>query len=339
MMKFSWPRQYVPCNLCGSDDRGLLFHQDQHGLGLHTVMCRKCGLIYLNPRPTAGDYDRFYRDWYHQLYPSRAAFHAGSLGRRIVHEVARQRIEFYRPYLNGEVRLLEVGCGEGAFLAAGREINPGWKLQGVDVSPKEVAACKEKNLDVTCGRLEGVSMEGATHIAAFHVLEHALDPLALLRAMACRLRSEGYLLLEVPNILGRWQGLGMLHLAHPYQFAAASLGKMLERAGFSVILCREIEHALLPSSLRLVARRVAPTCSTEHSIPSPEMPSFIEVRAMFRRKLAHWRRDLILGRLVRCFTSSLSPGMRTRIWEHTAGRRWRQLLASPARTSAALSTH
>ena len=328
MFGFRWQKQFVACNLCGEDDCETLFQQDQHWLGLRTVMCRRCGLIDLNPRPAIADYDRFYAYRYHQLYPSRAAFHSGALGSRIVAEAARLRRKAYEQYFSGEVRMLEVGCGEGAFLKALGEANPGWSLQGIDLAPSEAAACREKGLQVACGRLEDSSTDPQTHVAAFHVLEHALDPLAMLQEMANRIETNGYLFLEVPNIFGSWHGLGMIHVAHPYQFAPHSLTAMVRRAGLSVLRWEEIENPLLPSSLRVVAQR-----SQRPSSPAPSMPSVAEVRAMFDRKLAQWRRELAINWLVRHGTPWFGSGLRNWFWERTAGRRWQALLSTAAQVS------
>jgi SAM-dependent methyltransferase len=50
----------VPCNLCGSDQFVVVAEQDKYKLPLKTVMCRQCGLLYLNPRPTAAAYRKHY---------------------------------------------------------------------------------------------------------------------------------------------------------------------------------------------------------------------------------------------------------------------------------------
>ncbi len=54
--------EHVPCNLCGTDAPVTLAHTDKYGLGITTVMCRQCGLMYLNPRPTETSYGKFYTD-------------------------------------------------------------------------------------------------------------------------------------------------------------------------------------------------------------------------------------------------------------------------------------
>jgi SAM-dependent methyltransferase len=54
--------EHVSCNLCGRDDALPVAQRDKYGLPLTTVMCRGCGLLYLNPRPTAATYRKFYEE-------------------------------------------------------------------------------------------------------------------------------------------------------------------------------------------------------------------------------------------------------------------------------------
>jgi hypothetical protein len=54
--------EHVPCNLCGRDDSQPVASRDKYRLPLTTVICQGCGLIYLNPRPTAATYKKFYEE-------------------------------------------------------------------------------------------------------------------------------------------------------------------------------------------------------------------------------------------------------------------------------------
>jgi SAM-dependent methyltransferase len=321
---FSWSPESVRCNLCGNSDSAPLFHQDQHGLGLHTVMCRVCGLVYLNPRPRAADYDVFYRDWYHRMYPARAAFNAGKLGGRIAAECARLRSLAYSAFLGERPTLLEIGPGEGAFLRAVRAAHPDAQVRGVDLSPREAGACRRQGLDVLCGRLRDLpaAYSGNTHVALFHVLEHALDPVGLLREAAARLAPGGYVFVEVPNILGSWRGLGMLHVAHPYQFAPATLSRALAAAGFELVQLQILETALLASSLRAVARLGG--CAP--AAPVPATPGVEEMRRLFAAKLRGWRLQLLAAAFKRRLAARVGPERAARLWERTAGRGWERLL-------------
>lgn len=321
---FRWREQYVSCNLCGRDDGEVLFTQDEHAFGLRTVLCRGCGLIYLNPRPSAEDYDAFYRGWYHRLYPTRAAVSAGTMGGRIASALARRRAQAYAPFLGERVSLLEIGPGEGSFLAAVQATHPQARVRGVDLAPAEVEACRRKGLNVICGSVPGLPAEygSNTHVALFHVLEHTLDPLEMLRQAASCLRPGGYLFAEVPNILGSWRGLGMIHVAHPYQFAPATLGALLEQAGFEVLRLEALEDPLSPSSFRAVAR-----CTGAPGKPAlPGPPDIAAMHALFGQKLGRWRRELMVARVRHWALRLAGPHLTMLLWERTRGRAWQSLL-------------
>jgi SAM-dependent methyltransferase len=52
--------EHVVCNLCGRDEGHPVAKRDKYRLPLTTVICRHCGLLYLDPRPTAATYRKFY---------------------------------------------------------------------------------------------------------------------------------------------------------------------------------------------------------------------------------------------------------------------------------------
>src|SRR5262249_34374514 len=152
-------------------------------------------------------------------------------------------------------------------------------------------------LDVVQGAISNLpsSYGENTHAALFHVLEHSLDPVALLQQAVDLIKPGGYLLVEVPNVLGSWQGLGMLHVAHPYLFAPATLGRIVQTAGLQIVQLEILEMPFFQSSLRVVAKR----SSESKLFPLPVMPDVEEMTALFKQKLAGWRGELITSRVKR----------------------------------------
>jgi hypothetical protein len=60
------------CNLCGETAFTVLTHRDRYGYPAEAHACRRCGLVFLNPRMTADAYGRFYDGVYRPLV---SAFH------------------------------------------------------------------------------------------------------------------------------------------------------------------------------------------------------------------------------------------------------------------------
>ena len=61
----------VSCLNCDSENHKILFINDRYGFNLTTVLCKKCGLIFSNPRMSKNSTDFFYNsDLYRQIYDS-----------------------------------------------------------------------------------------------------------------------------------------------------------------------------------------------------------------------------------------------------------------------------
>ncbi len=103
--------------------------------------------------------------------------------------------------------LLDVGCGNGAFLARMRAF--GWTVTGVEPDADAAAlARREHNLEVFTGMLEQYTAPAVAFDAVTlnHVIEHAPDPVALVRECERVLAPGGVLVIVTPNVasLGRW---------------------------------------------------------------------------------------------------------------------------------------
>jgi len=269
------------CNACGSRKGRTLFPQDRHGLGLSTELCLRCGLLYLNPRPTAAAYADFYEHAYESYFPSRARLISQQ---NIPTETAHRRIEAYRSLLPPGSRLLELGAGDGAFLRALSAL-PGVDADGIEPSHLCQDLCRDLGGRIVANSLDDLSAPAKpyTHAAAFHVLEHCVNPVETLRALGSQLADGGVLLVEVPNLRGKWRGLGMIHLAHPMMFLPDSLRYVIERAGFAVEKLEELETPLLECSLRVVARKQPGLTA------APVAPDLASLESLFRQRLRWWR--------------------------------------------------
>jgi SAM-dependent methyltransferase len=269
------------CCACGSRKGRTLFPQDRHGLGLATELCLRCGLLYLNPRPTAAAYADFYEHAYETFFPSRARLISHQ---QIPSETAARRIGAYRKLLPPGSRVLELGAGDGAFLRALTALPA---VDGAGIEPSSLChdICRELGGRIVANSLEEMTAPAVpyTHAAAFHVLEHCVNPVETLRALGGQLADGGVLFIEVPNLRGRWRGLGMIHLAHPMMFLPDSLRYVVERAGFAVESIEELETPLLECSLRVIARK-QPGVSAQ-----PTAPDLAGLESLFRQRLRWWR--------------------------------------------------
>ena len=135
-------------------------------------------------------------------------------------------------------RLLDVGCGNGAFLQMAQAA--GWSVQGIDFDPLAVAEARRQGLAVDLCGIDQLAAQAQTYdwITCSHVLEHVHDPQHLFHSMHRLLRSGGTLWLQTPNLnsighrtYGRdWVGADPPR--HLTLLTLTSLRSALEKAGF-----------------------------------------------------------------------------------------------------------
>ena len=114
-------------------------------------------------------------------------------------------------------KLLDVGCGNGEFLAMMQQA--GWDVSGVEPDPTAAQVSSERlNITVPTVDLEGASFPSKSFdaITLSHVLEHVYDPIGVLRECRRILKPAGHVVIVTPNIGslgharfgGNWRGLG-----------------------------------------------------------------------------------------------------------------------------------
>jgi 2-polyprenyl-3-methyl-5-hydroxy-6-metoxy-1,4-benzoquinol methylase len=211
--------EQVDCNLCGADDAAPLFRLRDYRLRVddvewNAVRCRRCGLGYLNPRPTPAESERYYPPVY--------------FARDLQANRYRRQGEYV---IAPPGRLLDIGTATGEFLAVMRE--RGWDVEGIEPARQ---AGNPHNLPIH--RLPfpdtGELPDGAYDVVtAWAVFEHLRDPAAGFLSAARLLRPGGELILQVPNlrsIYSRW-ALQEDVPRHLYFFTPQTLRAYADRSG------------------------------------------------------------------------------------------------------------
>ncbi len=231
-------REGVVCPLCQREPHRFAIDFQ----GFHLARCPSCGLEYQHPRPVLAQLsDAVYGDTYHP------AAHAADDPYR-TRTFARQTARIGRHVAARPARVLDVGCGAGAFLRYARA--HGCDAAGADIRLTDAARATGATLFE--GALTAIDFGGATYdtVRFNHVLEHTPDPLAELRTARAVVRDGGLLIVGVPNLAGwnirlkslqsrlglkrrGWKHYGALH--HLWFFTPATLARLVEAAGFRVV--------------------------------------------------------------------------------------------------------
>jgi O-antigen chain-terminating methyltransferase len=118
-------------------------------------------------------------------------------------EYVKANQELYRPYFEGKLNVLDIGCGRGEFLEMMRDA--GVRAKGIDLSDESVATCRHKGLDAEKADLftylENLPEASLDGIFCSQVVEHipAEKLPEMIRLAASRLTRGGVIAIETPN--------------------------------------------------------------------------------------------------------------------------------------------
>ena len=282
------------CPVCASGGLSLYANMEDRLYGvpgrwaIRRCSSKDCGLLWLDPAPIEEDIPKTYREyfthgparsagvgarlqrWLYRIYPLLAALPALPFGLC----AEKRRLDNMCLCAVAPGRLLDVGCGDGRFLA--QMVKQGWTGIGIEPDPAAVAVGLAAGLDVRLGDLasQGFADDHFDAITCKHVIEHVRDPVGLLSECHRILRPGGRLVVVTPNALGLgharftadWRDLDPPR--HLQVFAMDPLQVCARRAGFSQISCSTTAaHADLIAnmSMRLQAARCAQ--GSDHAVP------------------------------------------------------------------------
>jgi SAM-dependent methyltransferase len=179
-----------------------------------------------------------------RIYESYAIYHQGAGAEQAVFDqesgAAQSRSARIIDRLRGVTdlpasgRLLDIGCGNGAFLRAFAGLRPQWRLTGTEVT--------DRNRDAVAAiaQLERFHVGDHDHldgafdaVSLIHVLEHLENPVRELARLHGRLAQNGHLLIEVPFFHDN--PFDLLIADHATHFTPDVLTRVLRAAGFAVM--------------------------------------------------------------------------------------------------------
>jgi SAM-dependent methyltransferase len=267
----------VICDLCHSDQSEVVTRQRDLLLEVTNdeftiVKCHRCGLVYLNPRPSKELLSSYYPTVYYPPVQAKARTQFQQKAKKVSAQIKRWVLEDYYGYPStvsagwsrivrrillwpdktlrelrgrhplpwrGEGKVLDVGCGVGGNLKTLQD--QGWEPYGIEIS--EVAAAHARELvtgNIHTGTLESAPFPPQSFdlILMSHSLEHLPSPVAALRLVHRLLNGDGLLVVSVPNVDSlefKLFGRWWFPLDPPrhfYHFDKHSLSGIFAQAGF-----------------------------------------------------------------------------------------------------------
>lgn len=236
----------MKCALCGNEKDIVRIHRGCRDDAAKNVMkCPVCGLVFLDDQALRTE----------ELYENSGMHEQDYDFAKWLSETREddsRRAGYIRecPYLaeKEEIDILDFGCGNGGFLRILQKEDR-FRCHGVEL---EVAACRSiRDAGIVCHQ-DITAHEGKKFdvITMFHVVEHILKPLPLLRELSAYLKEDGILILETPNaddaLLTRFGCEPFADFTywslHVFLYTTSTLERLVRTCGYRVLESAQLQR-------------------------------------------------------------------------------------------------
>lgn len=226
-------RPFEQCPGCGSPTTkaNRIFDVLLLGEPCSVLQCRSCGLVYKELAPTASGLAKIYSANYVHFQTSSSVSELAEMN-SAKQKLARCRKLLGTPRPLEELRLLDVGCGSGSFVAIARCL--GYSANGIDpyLPDSLQSSYLQKQLP------EDISGSSYDIAVLLNVAEHLDEPRRMFSAVRQLLKPGGVMLLTCPygdSLARQIYQAGWGHLAldeHLLFWTPRSLTHLLRELGF-----------------------------------------------------------------------------------------------------------
>ena len=240
------------CPICGGETRVTIAaaYDDRYGYpgSFDIRRCARCGHHHVPATFTEDELSALYSHYY-----PRGTFNLDKLKPppELTWRAAWLRGEYASAYrwVPRGVRVLDVGCGFGQTLLYHKA--RGSEAYGIDADENLLRVGERFGLNVQVGLFKADRYEPASfdYVTLDQVVEHAIDPILLLRDVHEVLRPGGIVVLSTPNarsLHARLFGRRWINWHVPYHlhhFTKTSLRRAVEAAGFEMRSLRTLTNS------------------------------------------------------------------------------------------------
>jgi 2-polyprenyl-3-methyl-5-hydroxy-6-metoxy-1,4-benzoquinol methylase len=259
------PSNQRPCPLCGALERGLVFRRNSW----HVVKCSACSMVFIGDQPWRIRTQAAEHDWvddYEKEVSRRKKdrpllMFFSRLTRPLRTDATQCQFSHAINWKRGG-KLLDLGCGDGRFLALATQR---FEVMGVELSPRAAEEAKARvpqaPILVSPVTDAAVPAESFDIVTQFGHIEHEWQPRLGLETAFRALKSGGVLVIKTPNYASwnrafmdeNWCGI---HIpSHCNYFTPSTLARMLRQAGFVPQARPLLDRLPTSDTLWMAARR------------------------------------------------------------------------------------
>lgn len=251
----------ISCVFCGSEKYETLFKREDLNTFVKgefsVVRCRKCGLLYLNPRPT---HQTILKNIYTEEYDQYLACSEKPFLKSIMSNYGFNKRFKLISSNKKDGKLLDVGCATGDFLQYMQK-KTDWQVFGLEPIPKAANIVRDRlGITVYNSFLSNTNFYGQKFdvITFWHVFEHLENPLIALRKAYDLLNDDGIIIITLPilnsidhKLFGKyWVGFELPR--HLFFFSRTNMIDILNKSGFELIksTCLYGSHSMTMTSFK-----------------------------------------------------------------------------------------
>jgi 2-polyprenyl-3-methyl-5-hydroxy-6-metoxy-1,4-benzoquinol methylase len=267
----------VNCDLCGSASHSLKYEIDineknlrfyrytrnvpdkEKFAGKHKIVtCNDCGLVFTNPRFTTDELEVVYSSekiiggnwkYYKYLFDTTQPDEIRAVKKQAVYDPSFYQwkfdiIEKYCKKAPKDIKLLDVGCGDGRFVFDA--FHRGYDITGIDLSPDRVEqGIKHYNLSENMLRCMNIdefsSNEKFDVIVMFDLIEHVESPATVLQNLKKITHEDSIVLMltmSMDSITYKLFKKNWYYInpsQHLHYFSHKTMAKMLEKNDFELL--------------------------------------------------------------------------------------------------------
>jgi 2-polyprenyl-3-methyl-5-hydroxy-6-metoxy-1,4-benzoquinol methylase len=245
------------CPVCGGNENEEI---DKFHRSYGVVKCNHCASVFVNPCPTLEALEYYYNEcscneMLGNVYRKRATSNNPIVSDRAIYIIDIIEKLLSSRKSNQAIKILEVGCSSGVFLAelkhglAIKKLLDKCDLQGVDIDQNAVNKSVDPELDLIAMPVEKFSESNSSEfdlVVHFELIEHLSDPFQFMVSINKLLKPSGIHHFHTPNALGmdnvalgwnytRLLAHGIFPPMHINAFTTQNIVHFALRSGFNVV--------------------------------------------------------------------------------------------------------